>query len=283
MILDRKIINLLEKQLVLIKSGWGVSSVENAQVEKITYLSDGLKVKGYIAYPQNIVGEKFPCIIWNRGGFGESGAIDEFTARGIYGQLASWGYIVLASQYRGNDGGGGLDEFGGGEANDVLNLIELAKEIPSADTGKWGIEGWSRGGMESYHVLTRTNIFKAAVISGGITNLLRALEKTRLTEKYTKILGPQGSVEFKKNCNIRSAINFAEKLSANTAYLLLHGNNDERISPLDSIEMAQKLLEMKRNFRLVLLEGGDHYLKNHRKEIDALRKIWFDKYLKDIK
>ncbi|HEX3074417.1 MAG TPA: prolyl oligopeptidase family serine peptidase [Ignavibacteriales bacterium] len=285
MILDRKIINLPEKQLWLIRSGWGASCAENAQVEKITYLSDGLKIKGYIAYPRNIInGEKLPCIIWNRGGIGESGAIDEFTARGIYGQIASWGYAVFASQYRGNDGGEGTDEFGGGDINDAMNLIELAKELPFADASLWGVEGWSRGGMTAYHMLSRTNIFKAAIISGGITSLCRAPEQSKfMVDVYSKILGTPGTEEFKKNCEMRSALNFADKLSPNTAYLLLHGTDDERISPLDSIEMAEKLLAMKRNFRLVLLEGGDHYLKNHRKETDDMRKKWFDKYLKGIK
>jgi hypothetical protein len=29
-----------------------------------------------------------------------------------------------------------------------------------------------------------------------------------------------------------------------------------------------------------MLEGGDHFLKSHRKEVDEMRKAWFEKYLK---
>jgi dipeptidyl aminopeptidase/acylaminoacyl peptidase len=181
-------------------------------------------------------------------------------------------------------GGEGEDEFCGSDVNDAMNLIELAKEIPQADTTLWGIEGWSRGGMTAYIMLSRTDIFKAAVISGGITNICRPYEENRLIKGvYGKVLGSPGTEEFKNNCNVRSAINFADKLSADTAYLIIHGTNDERISPLDSIEIAEKLLELRRNFRLLLLEGGDHYLKRHKKETDALRRKWFDKYLKGIK
>jgi len=121
-------------------------------VESITYISDGLKVKGYVAYPAD-TSKKYPCVIWNRGGISEKGVIDSYTARGLFGQIASWGYVVFASQYRGNAGGEGTDEFGGDDVNDVLNLIPLANGLEFADTEKWGIEGWSRGGLQKTIIL----------------------------------------------------------------------------------------------------------------------------------
>jgi dipeptidyl aminopeptidase/acylaminoacyl peptidase len=77
----------------------------------------------------------------------------------------------------------------------------------------------------------------------------------------------------------RSAINFVNKLP-DIPYLLMHGSSDETISPLQSIDLAKKFQEKKLNYRLVIFEGGDHFLKSHRKEVDSLRKSWFDKYLK---
>ena len=161
-IINREIIELSEQKQKMIVSGWGNHTLDKSIVEKITYVSDGLKVSGYIAFPKDD-SKKYPCIIWCRGGIGNAGAIDKFTARGIYGQLASWGYCVFASQYRGNDGGEGHDDFGGDDLNDVLNLIPLAQEIPQANNDVWGIEGWSRGGMMTYLTLTKTNLFKAAI------------------------------------------------------------------------------------------------------------------------
>ena len=124
-IIERHGIHLSETHSKMIISGWGKEAYENSIVERITYLSEGLKVKGYIAYPKDTT-KKYPCIIWCRGGIGNNGAIDTFTARGIFGQLASWGYCVFASQYRGNAGGEGYDEVGGNDVNDILNLIPLA-------------------------------------------------------------------------------------------------------------------------------------------------------------
>jgi dipeptidyl aminopeptidase/acylaminoacyl peptidase len=177
LIVERNKIELNDSQNSMINSGWGEGIIKNTIVEKITYLSDGLKVKGYVAYPKD-TSKKYPGIIWNRGGIGNRGVIDSFTARGLFGQLAGWGYVVFASQYRGNDGGEGKDEFGGDDLNDVLNLTSLAKEFDFADDNKWGVEGWSRGGMMTYLALTKNDHpayppagFKCAIITGGIANL----------------------------------------------------------------------------------------------------------------
>jgi len=105
-ILEKEIIILTQSQNKLIASGWGQEVLDNTIGEKIFYKSDGLRVRGYISSPID-KSKKYPCVIWNRGGIGNKGVIDSFTARGIFGQLASWGYVVFATQYRGNDGGDG--------------------------------------------------------------------------------------------------------------------------------------------------------------------------------
>ncbi len=279
-IIDREKIVLTEQQQKMVLSGWGKEAFENSVVEKISYLSDGLRVTGYIAYPKDDT-QKFPCVIWCRGGIGNAGAIDKFTARGIFGQIASWGYCVFATQYRGNDGGEGNDDFGGDDLNDVLNLIPLADEIPQANKDIWGIEGWSRGGMMTYLTLTRTNIFKAAVVIGGIANLRCNSDESKFMRRlYEHTMGKYGEEEFKQKCESRSIINFPEKLSQNTPLLMIHGNLDNRVLPHDSLDLSSELIDLKRTFRLIMLEGGDHFLKTHRKEVDDFRKSWFDKYLK---
>lgn len=279
-IIEREIITLTDQQNKMIISGWGNDVFEKTVVEKITYLSDGLKVKGYIAYPKD-ESNKYPSIIWCRGGYGNAGAIDKFTARGMFGQIASWGYCVFSSQYRGNDGSEGHDDFGGDDVNDVLNLISLADEIPQANKVVWGIEGWSRGGMMTYLTLTKTNIFKAAIVIGGIANLRCNAEESKFMRRlYEHSLGNYTEEQFKKRCEERSIINFPEKLSKQTPILLIHGNNDERVLPHDSLDLSYKLLELNIPFRLVMLEGGDHFLKSHRKEVDEMRKNWFEKHLK---
>ena len=279
-ILDREIIELKDSQYKMIEGGWGQSTVENSVVEKITYLSDELKVKGYIAYPKKH-DKIYPCIIWNRGGIGDKGTIDTFTAKGIFGQLASWEYVVFATQYRGNAGGEGQDEFGGKDLNDVLNLIPLAEELNFADSDKWGIEGWSRGGMMTYLTLSKNHSFKCAVISGGIANLRCNSDESPFMRKlYEATMGGYNDEEFKKKCESRSIVNFPEKLSKTTPMLILHGTKDNRVLPHDSLDLSYHLIKQEIPFRLVMLEGGDHFMRKHRKEVDEMRKSWYERFLK---
>lgn len=276
-IIDRKEIRLNESQTRMVISGWGKEAFNNSTVEKITYLSDGLKVKGFIAYPKDD-SARYPCVIWNRGGAGNRGAIDEFTARGVYGQLASWGYVVFASQYRGNAGGEGSDELGGADVNDVLNLMPLADEISRADKSRWGIEGWSRGGMMTYLALAREKLFKCAVLVGAISDAGKKSDKNSAMQKaYEGIIEPENIDEKLRQ---RSAVHFYKKLPS-IPYLLIHGGADDIISPQQTLEIAAKLSELNYEYRLAILENGDHYLKNHRREVDRLRKTWYELYLKN--
>lgn len=277
MLIEKEPITLNDSQKKLLKSGWGEDCIESAITEKLTYDSDGLKVKGFFASPKRT--GKFPCVIWCRGGYGNKGALDDFTAVGILGQLASWGYSVFASQYRGNAGGEGRDEFGGNDVNDVLNIINLADEFPEADTENWGIEGWSRGGMMTYLALTKTVIFKAATVVGGIANLkCNSEESPFMKHLYTEAIS--GELTNNDFCSSRSVVNFPEKLSRNTPILIIHGNSDNRVLPHDSLDLGYKLLELGHLHKLVMLENGDHFLRAHKKEVDELRKNWLNKFLK---
>jgi dipeptidyl aminopeptidase/acylaminoacyl peptidase len=286
-IIERTPIEQGDSQNKMIASGWGEDALNNTVVEKITYISDGLKVKGYVAYPRDIT-NKYPCVIWNRGGIGDRGVIDPFTAKGVFGQIASWGYVVFASQYRGNDGGEGKDEFGGSDLNDVLNLIPLADEFDFTDIEKWAIEGWSRGGMMTYLALTKNHHpaypaggFKCAIATGGIANLrCNSDESPFMRRLYEVTMGSNNDDEFNKKCESRSIVNFPKKLSKNTPILILHGTDDNRVLPHDSLDLSYQLLKYKIPFRLVMLEGGDHFMRKHRKEVDDMRRKWYKKYFK---
>jgi len=275
--IEREKIELNETQTKMLISGWGKGVYENTIVERITYLSDNLKVKGYIAYPIHNEGKKFPCIIWNRGGYENKGAIDSFTARGMFGQIAILGYVVFASQYRGNAGGEGKEELGGSDVNDILNLIPLADELEFADKEKWGMEGWSRGGMMTFLTLLKNPNFKCAVLVGAISDLKDyVMTSDNRNSIYAKILGKEN---FEKKLGERTIINFVNKLPK-IPCLLMHGKSDETVPVGQTIELAKRFDELNIPYQLKLFEEGDHYLKRHRKEVDTLRKMWYEKYLK---
>lgn len=266
---SRKVIELPEKNRNMIRSGWGDEIIDNTIVEKIVYDNDGEEIDGYLAYPKDL-SKKYPLIIWNRGGSRKSGYIDEFLARGMFGEIASWGYVVLASMYRDKD------EFGGKDVTDVIKLFDIADDLEACDSSKIGMEGWSRGGMMTFKVLTMTDRIKACVIISGLTDLVN---HAMMQDTYRRIFGAESEEIFHQRKKEKSPLYFADEINTNAAILMIHGTEDDDVEVRNSTEMYEKLKDKVNNIEIVLLEGGDHYLKKFRKQTVKLRKEWFKKYL----
>jgi len=276
MIKDINYIKLTEEEYLLVERGWGKDVAENTVIQRFIYDSDDMEVTGFAAYPKQIDG-KLPVIIWNRGGDNKSGLIDNFLAFGLLGEIANWGYLVLASQYR-ND-----DEFGGSDINDVINLIDLADDFDFCDSDKLGMEGWSRGGMMTYLALTLTDKIRCAVIISGIADLQRNSKSINIfSNKLLEKINSKDEIKVNEQLIKRSAVHFVNNVSKNTSVLLIHGTNDKKVSYLDSQEMYEKLrfYNQKGKYELKLINGGDHYLKDSKKEISLMRKNWYDSFLK---
>ena len=245
-------------------------------VYRIMYRSQGHKVAGFIIEPQH--GNNFPCIIYNRGGSGEFGAIKVgilFTR--LPAELALNNYIVIASQYSGNAGSEGKDEMGGSDIEDVLVLQKILKKYSRANSNKIGMYGTSRGGTMTYISLAKVKWIKAAVTVGGMTNLIREEKlRTEMREHNKQMFG--GSLAEKKK---RSALFWTNLFYKKAPLLIMHGGSDWRVSPLDSIELSQKLLALHIPHRLVIFEGADHSLTEHKDESTKMTISWFDRFLKN--
>ncbi len=276
MINDLKDVILDSKERKLLEKGWGIEVTNDIKIQKFFYKSDSENVSGYLAYPLNFEG-KLPIIIWNRGGNYKNGLLDDFLASGILGEIASWKYIVFASQYRKKD------EFGGKDINDVLNLIDVAKSYELSDERNIGMEGWSRGGMMTYLSLKKSNEIKCCVIIAGLSNLIRnAKNFSKLEDLFNFHFGDVNENVFNKRMEERSAVYWAEKISSKTNILFIHGRADEKILYEDSVEMYEKLSKINENtkYELELIDDGDHYLRKYRKKVSQIRRKWFDKFLK---
>lgn len=248
---------------------------------RIIYLSDGLKVTGYLSVPKKT--GKYPCMIYNRGGNREFGAFNDVRAVRRLGEIASWGYVVVASQYRGNGGGEGKEEFGGSDVNDILNLIPLLSHVDEADTSRIGMYGWSRGGMMTYLALTKTTQMKAAVIGSGMADAVASNKKRPEMDSVYAELIPGYFQNRDSVLETRSAIYWADKICMTTPLLLLTGSADWRVSPEEQLEMVKKLYELKHPVRFEFFEGGQHSLFEHRDEVNHVARNFLDTYVRDKK
>ena len=126
----------------------------------IRYKSDDCEVEGYAAVPAQFEG-RLPALIFNRGGNREFGALKP----SIICRLAAAGFAAFGSQYRGNCGGTGREEFGGSDVNDITNLITIALEQSFTRDEAVYMIGRSRGGMMTYLTCARDTRIRAAVVA----------------------------------------------------------------------------------------------------------------------
>ena len=255
--------------------------INNVDFFKIIYLSDGLKVVGYLSMPKKP--GKYPCVIYNRGGNRDFGSLDDDRIIRYLGETASWGYVVVGSQYRGNMGGEGKEEFGGSEVNDILNLIPFLNNIDKADTSRIGMYGWSRGGMMTYLALTKTNKIKAAIVGSGMADAFMSTKNRPGIDSVFAQLVPGYFQNRDSVLMTRSAVYWADKICMTTPLLLLTGSADWRVSPEEQLKMVNILYELKHPLRFEFFEGGQHSLIEHLDEVNHVTKNFLDAYVRDKK
>jgi dipeptidyl aminopeptidase/acylaminoacyl peptidase len=258
---------IVESRPVNVKSEWS----NKTECYKIKYLSDGLKVVGFVVKPK-ADSSKFSVIIFNRGGNREYGKITEGTLRYL-SYLSSKGYVILASQYRGNDGGQGREEFGGKDVNDVLNIIKLAKSLPFVEPTKIVMLGFSRGGMMTYLAIKHGAEIKAAAVVGGVTDLGQNYNEREDMKNVIRELVGTDKAEWEK----RSAYYWPEKIDV--PILILHGEDDCRVKVSQAKKLTEKLKEADKVHELVVFPKGDHGLDTHRSERNQKIFEWFERYL----
>ena len=261
---------LVEQRGFRIESEFG----NEIDCHRIVYLSDGLRVVGFIVKPAQIE-SRLPVILFNRGGGLEYGNIAKENL--IYlSFLASQGYVLIASQYRGNSGGEGREEFGGKDVDDVLNLIPLAESLPFTDPSRIGMLGFSRGGMMTYLAIKEGAPIKAAAVVGGLSDLLQFFEgegKDRMKHVIRELVGPDME-EYRK----RSASDWPERI--NVPVLILHGEADRVVDVSQAKKFGERMKVLGKPHELVIFPDGDHGLNNLRSQRDRIILKWFAKYLK---
>lgn len=252
---------------------------EGFECRRIKYLSDGLKVVGYIWKPKNTDGKKFPLIIYNRGGNREFGKITPWVWSGFY-PFVSNGFVVVGSQYRGVDGGEGREEFGGSDVRDVVNLIPLAKSLQYVDMNNIFMLGASRGGMMTYLALKNNIPVNAAAVIGGLTDMVASSKKRpELSANVFKELLPDFDKRSDELMRERSAVYWAEKI--NVPVLIIHGSADWRAdTSSQALPLAQKLQELGKTYELIIYAKDDHGVSWNRADSEKRIVQWFKRNMR---
>lgn len=211
------------------------------------------------------------------------------TSYSRWGQIAAGeDYFVFMPNYRSSSGRGvefsKMDhgDLGDEEFLDVIDGIEYLAGKGYIDRSKVGIGGGSYGGYFSALGATKySDHFAAAVPFVGVSN---QLSKVNLTDIPNEIY----LVHWRMWPNDDPALYYDRspvKYSANnkTATLILHGEEDTRVHPSQSLELYRQLkLHGNAPVRLVLYPGEGHGNKYNPSQLDFnLRTMrWFNHYLK---
>jgi len=265
-----------------------------------SYQSEGLKIYGYLTIPKT---EKpangYPVIIFNRGYIDLKEYKTEWQYTRYVHFLASSGYIVFKSDYRGAGESEGEVEnlMESGFAIDVLNGVASIKTLPEVDQKRIGVWGHSLGGDVSLKVILASKDIKAAVVWSAplmpydqslkrwydpkVLETLKPEEKEKRLEMLDKMVAKFGDPNTNpENYQEISPISHVKEI--NIPIEIHHGLLDDRVPVTNSENLHQALEALGKQTKLHLYKDGDHNLSG--KELkEAMEKSikFFNKYLKD--
>ncbi len=259
--------------------------------EKISYMArDGLLIEGVLIYPPDLEeGKKYPLICVIHGG-PESAILDGWTTSySRWGQIAAGqGYIVFMPNYRSSSGRGvkfsKMDhmDLGDEEFLDVIDGINFLDAKGYINRTKAGIGGGSYGGYFSALGATKySDHFAAAIPFVGVSNQLSKVNLTDIPYEIYQVhwrIWPNDNPELYYD---RSPVKYSS--NNKTATLILHGKEDTRVHPSQSLELYRQLkLHGNAPVRLVWYPGEGHGNQNNTSQLDFnIRTMrWFNHYLK---
>ncbi len=239
---------------------------------KFTYLSDNNEVKAYISIPLDCIESTTPykCIIFNRGGNSKIGFLGNEDTANI---CSATNRIVVATQYRGSDGGTGTDQFGGNDLNDVKKLIDLCdSDFEFVDMSDLCVAGVSRGGMMSYMTARQDDRVKGIIAISAVSDLFQAYEeRDDMKTLLNNYIGGSPD-DLPSEYENRSAIYWTEELNVPT--LIIHSKQDEQVSFSQAEELYSKLKLTNPNCTFISYDDNTHGLH---KEDGAKIYKWLNK------
>ncbi|MFP6686178.1 MAG: S9 family peptidase, partial [Polyangiaceae bacterium] len=258
--------------------------------ESVTYKArDGLAIGGVLVHPVNAEeGERVPLVLVVHGGpesHVKNGWVTNYSRPGQTGAARGW--AVFYPNYRGSTGRGvefskkGQSDYAGGEFNDLVDAITHFDNSGLIDKTKVGITGGSYGGFASAWAATKlTEHFAASVMFVGISDHISKAGTTDIPNEMYMVHARRWPWKHWDWFRERSPIHYIEQ--ARTPILIMHGENDTRVHPSQSMELYRYIkLIGKTPTRLVLYPGEGHGNRKAAARLDySLRQLrWLEHYL----
>lgn len=201
----------------------------NIHLFLVTYISQGLKIKGLLAEPADE--GVYDGFLYLRGGIKNVGKVRP----GRVIQFASQGFIVFAPFYRGNQGGEGDEDFAGEDRMDAIAGYRLLEQHSRVKPDAIHIFGFSRGGVMALWTGILCGNAASIVTWGGVSDMfLTYVERVDLRRMMKRVIGGTPT-KYPDRYEYRTPLFSIDKLSA--PVLIIHGVRDDNVS----IEHAYRL------------------------------------------
>ncbi|WP_088103899.1 alpha/beta hydrolase family protein [Halalkalibacter urbisdiaboli] len=216
----------------------------------VTYKSEGLRVKGYLAIPQ-LDNASLPGLLYLRGGIKKVGMVR--IQRVI--QWASQGFIVMAPFYRGNLGGEGQEDFCGEDRMDAVYAFDLLKAHPNVKQHQIHVVGFSRGGvMALLTALERREVASVTSWNGVSDMFLTYEERVDLRRMMKRVIG--SPAKYPERYEWRTPLLHLDQL--NSPVLIIHGKKDEHVSVEHALRLKRALREHNKSFNTWIYPQFSH-------------------------
>lgn len=267
-----------------------LSGLRFAAQEVVTYKArDGLEIDGILFRPlDEQPGKRYPLILCVHGGPEAHEANGWLTNYSRPGQVAAArGFAVFYPNYRGSTGRGvafsktGQKDMGGKEFEDLVDAVDHLVATGLVDGTKVGVTGGSYGGYASAWCATAlTERFAASVMFVGISDQVSKFGTTDIPQEMYLVHERQYPWDDWTKFQQRSPVYHAPK--ARTPILILHGKDDPRVHPSQSMQMYRYLKTLGEvPVRLVMYPGEGHGNRKAASRLDYNMRMmqWFEHYL----
>lgn len=250
---------------------------------------DGERLKGVLVKPENFdPGKKYPMIVYFYERLSQNlhqHRVPAPSASTINPTMfASNGYLVFMPDITYRTGFPGQ-----GAENAVLPGVTALIARGYVDPQRIGIQGQSWGGYQVAHLITRTNMFRAACAGAPVSNMFSAyggirwgsglLRQMQYEQGQSRIGGSiwERPLLYMEN----SPLFWADRVT--TPLLMMANDRDGAVPWYQSIEFYSALRRMEKPVWLVVYNGEDHNLvqRKNRKDWSVRLHQFFDHYLKD--
>jgi dipeptidyl aminopeptidase/acylaminoacyl peptidase len=247
---------------------------------------DGVEIEGLLTYPAGYQpGTRYPLVVEVHGG--PSWQWEERVMLNWHDwaqMLASRGYAVLMPNPRGSTGYGPelqrllQDDVGGGESRDLVAGALAMVERGIADPDRLGIAGWSWGGYLTAWTITQTEIFRAAVMGAGLSNMVSDHGQGDIPSANL-LYYPGQPYDHMEAYWKSSPIRYVA--AVRTPTLILHGESDARVHPAQGMEYFRALKILGVPVRFVRYPREKHGIEERAHQIDLMHRIiaWLERYL----